>query len=438
MNYNQTLEALYSRNEFSIKLGLENIKKLLSLLNSPHKRFQSIHVAGTNGKGSVACYLAEILKAQGYKTGLYTSPHLNDFRERIRVNQKRIPKEEVLKGLQKIYKLIETGQAKEQTFVPTFFEIVTALAFDFFSNKKVDIAVVETGLGGRLDSTNVIGPAVSVITDIAMDHSEILGKTLPEIALEKAGIIKAGTPVVTSEKSNRILELFKKKAKSLNSAIYKVPSHIPRQDQSNTDEEIFDYNGDKWTFKNLKIKNLGEHQVKNAATALTVLEQLSNRKWVISEQAVRKGLLESKWEGRFQVWRRDPFVVLDGCHNSAAVDKMIQTLVEKRCRNPLMIFGAMRDKDLESILGKLGEMTDTFFLVSAGVGKAAPVSGLKEILRRNGFKGNITLFQNIPDALTEALKGKREICVCGSLYVVGEALAALKKGVSHEPILCGT
>jgi len=253
MKYEQILQALYQRNEFSIKLGLENTKTLLNHLGQPLKKYPTIHIAGTNGKGSVANFLASILRKEGFKVGLYTSPHLIDFRERIQINQKMISKKAVLDGLQKIDRLIQRQQKKDPTYSPTYFEVVTALALKHFEQQKVDMAILETGLGGRLDSTNVCHPLVSVITNIGFDHLSILGSNLASIAREKAGIIKVGVPVVTGETRRNRFYLLEKVAKKKKAPLILTPKISRHHQQTEKVQERFDYQSDTWKLLNLTI-----------------------------------------------------------------------------------------------------------------------------------------------------------------------------------------
>lgn len=431
MNYQQTLKALYHRNEFNIKLGLENIRRLLQLLGNPHDRFPAIHIAGTNGKGSVANYLASILKAAGYRTGLYTSPHLVDFRERIQVDGKKLTQSDVIEGLKKIEALIKKEKRRNASFSPTYFEIVTALALDHFSQKKVEVAILETGLGGRWDATNTCRTMLSIITEISYDHQQYLGSDLPSITLEKTGIIKRNIPVVSSKQNKISMALLKKEARQMKSPLFLAAKASQTNGNTSLDYESFHFKGEEWRFLDLKIKNLGKHQIQNASTALTALEILKNKGYSISEEAVRLGLWEGHWPGRFQVWQKKPLLILDGGHNVAGLKKLTATLDEKNCRNPIFVFGLMQDKEVSSMVKHVSRKSDTFFLVQAAQSKALNVDKLSEFfasLKKQIHKAK-RISIALPQALKQAKKEKRAVCVCGSLYLVGETLSFLKQ---HE------
>jgi len=433
MNYSQALKKLTSQSEFSIKLGLQNIERLLAKLAHPQKQFPLIHIAGTNGKGSVASTMVSVLQFSGYKTGLYTSPHLVDFRERIQINQQLISKSDVLRGLQLIYRLIEKEQEKAKDFIPTYFEIVTALALDYFSRKKVDVAVLETGLGGRLDSTNVCMPQVSVITPIAKDHSEILGKNLRSIALEKAGIIKSQVPVIVSKQTPTALKILRLAAKQKKCRLIQSPPLKGHKKSRNLEKEVFSFKGKRWHFENLETNFVGKHQVENAVTALTALEHLSLEGYSISEESVRKGLLKRKWRGRFQIVQKEPLLILDGGHNVSGIKSLLHTLKEKNCQNPIFVFGIMNDKEITPIIRQLCQKSDCLFLVQSQASKAMKVTDLAKLFKKERFNGKLflsgSIFKALPQALKIAQKAKRTVCVCGSLYLVGEALQFIK---NHE------
>lgn len=425
MNYEQVLQALYHRNEFSIKLGLENIKTLLNYLDNPLKSFPVIHIAGTNGKGSVANFLSSILKEEGFKVGLYTSPHLIDFRERIQINHKKIPKKDVLQGLSQIDRVIEKEQQKDKHFAPTYFEVVTALALKYFQKQQIQIAVLETGLGGRLDSTNVCSPLVSVVTNIGKDHTSILGKTLASIAKEKAGIIKKGIPVVTAETRKSRLKILQQEAKKKKADLISVPKIISEQ------KETFSYEGDSWNLPNLQLSMLGEYQIKNAFTAITALEQLKETEFKVSLESIRKGLSQAQWPGRFEILKEKPLLIVDGAHNPEGIDAFIEALKAKEIKNPILIFGLMQDKEKQVLIQKLNQISETFYLVASNTPKAMPVQALEKLFLKSGYSGSLNLSYTLSTALSKALKQgrkeKRAICVCGSLYLVGETLSYLEK-----------
>ena len=429
MKYEEALQTLYQRNEFSVKLGLENIKTLLNLLGNPHRKIPTIHIAGTNGKGSVSYFLAEIFRIAGFKVGLYTSPHLVDFRERIQINKKMISKRSVARGLEKIEKMIRQEKKKDPTFSATYFEVATALAWDYFHEKKVDITVLETGLGGRLDSTNICVPLVSVITSIGIDHTDILGKSLAAIAKEKAGIIKEGIPVVVGETRKPRLSLLRQEAKRKKAPFVLIPSY--RRLKKRDTQECFDYESSFFKLPNITLSMLGKHQIQNAVTAIATLEQLRETSFEVSDAAIRKGLAQSQWPGRFQILNKEPLLIVDGAHNVEGILSLRQTLNEKKILNPIFIFGLNTDKQKESIIRKLFRLSDSFYLVSSLALKATAVPTLKNLFQNAGYSGNLNLSYTIATALPAALaQGKREkraVCVCGSLYLIGETFSHLKK-----------
>jgi len=430
MNYESSLQALSSRNEFSIKLGLENIQTLLQLLGNPHKLFPSIHIAGTNGKGSVACFAATILKQAGYRTGLYTSPHLIEFRERIQINGKMISKKRVLEGLKNIFKKIDALQSKNKTFSPTYFEIVTALAFDTFAKEKIDIALIETGLGGKWDSTNVCLPKVCVITQIAKDHQKYLGKDLKSISLEKGGIIKKNVPVVVSVNKKIPVQVLTQLAQSKKAKMIHSSSNFNHIKNDSLENERFHFKNNGWEFLNLKTKMLGSHQIENASAALAALGILNQEGFTIPESAVRKGLSLAQWPGRFHVWQKNPPLILDGAHNVEGLKRLFSNLKEKNCLSPIFIFGMMKDKETGAMIQLFKNNSDTLFLTQSQTIKSLSVSDLAIKFQKAQYKGRIFTYKNVSTALFKAQKRasqeKRALVVCGSLYVVGEALSALK------------
>jgi len=423
MNYTQTLQALYQRNEFSIKLGLSNIRRLLTLLGHPEKYFPALHVAGTNGKGSVCAMIASVLQASGYRTGLYTSPHLIDFRERIQIQGCPISKKELVQGYQRIQALMEKEKQRKKNFSPTYFEIVTALAFDFFARHKVDIAVLETGLGGRLDATNLCHPLVTVITHVDWDHQAYLGNRLRDIAMEKAGILKQGIPCVTAERKSSILQLLKSQARQNKAKL------IPLFESQNAFLNG-SYQGIFWHLDSLQIPLSGIHQHTNAFTALRTLEELSQQGFPIPPQAIHTGLKKTHWLGRFHIVSQNPQIILDGAHNPEALQMLVTTLQQKKIQKVVFIFGMMQDKDIKKAIRILGQISRTFYLVEAPLPRATSVESLKILFKKIMPKGNFYPIKKTSLALQLTQRQFHNtgytICVCGSLYIVGEALKALR------------
>ncbi len=389
MTFDQSLEWLYSTQHFGIKLGLENIRHLLEQSGNPQESLRFIHVAGTNGKGSVCAMLDSILQAEGLRTGLYTSPHLVDFRERIRVGGGKISPEAVASGLTRLREIAETMSQP-----PTFFEVSTALALLFFAQQRCDVVVLETGMGGRLDATNVVTPLVSVITPIDLDHTQWLGETLEEVAGEKAGIVKAGVPVVSAEQKTEARETLKKVAESL-----AVPLSFA------TTPVI-----------NFPIALRGEHQKANAALALLALQEAGLS---VGENAVRAGLRDVVWPGRFQ--EVDDRVILDGAHNPHAAMWLVQTWREVfPGEKPTIIFSALQDKDAAAILEILEPLAARFFFVPV---RNERTDIPEKFLTLTSVSSRC--FPSVGQAIEAARAEEGRILIAGSLFLVGDAMEAL-------------
>ena len=387
MNSTQALEWLYATQQFGLKFGLENIHRLLASLGDPQKRYRSIHVAGTNGKGSVCAMLEQILRDQGYRTGLYTSPHLVRFNERIRLNGREISDELVTAGLTRIRAIVTTWETH-----PTFFEIATALAFLHFAQEDVEIAIVETGLGGRLDSTNVLTPLVSVLTPISYDHEKWLGETLPEIAGEKAGIIKPDVPVVSTPQEPEVRRVLESAAK------------IQWADAS---------------LANVEIGILGPHQSANAALAFAAL-YASGLTW--DRDLASQSLVQVSWPGRFQIVR-DRFV-LDGAHNPHAARALVTAWkTHYSDETAPLIFGMLQDKDASKTLAILEEIASEFYFVAVRSTRSADPE-----LFLSGVTKPASTYDSLEKALAH-LESAERLLITGSLFLVGEALALLNADV---------
>ncbi len=389
-----------------ILLGLERTLSFLDFLGNPQDNFKSIHVAGTNGKGSACAMLERILREAGFKTGLYTSPHLVSLNERIQANGLKIPEEELEERVLKLKKTMV-----EKNFQLTYFEFLTVLAFQFFSDKKIDFAVVETGMGGRLDATNVLQPLVSIITNIALEHTQHLGNTLEKIAFEKAGIIKENGVLVTTEKNKKILRLFKKTCGKKNSKFIAI----------------------KKPYKKSKVGLTGEHQFWNAALAFETAKILG-KKFKIPRSAVEKGIAKAEWPARFQVLRGKPLVVLDSAHNPAGAKALKKTmLAEFPSKKVLLVFGAASDKDISGIAREIVPLAREVFLASAKERGADT-----KILAREAKKycKSVRAFESVGSAVEEALKTKNEIVlITGSIFLIGEAIPVIK-AFFKEKVFC--
>jgi dihydrofolate synthase / folylpolyglutamate synthase len=385
-----TLSWLYGTQTRGIKLGLAGIQALADVLGNPQQSLRFVHVAGTNGKGSVCAMLESICRAAGLKTGLFTSPHLVRYNERIQVNRRSIPNEEVIRGINQIQALIS-----EHDLSPSFFEITMALAFLYFLKSEVDIVVLETGLGGRLDATNIVMPIVSVLTSIDLDHQRILGNSLAEIAREKAGIIKQGVPVVSAPQYAEVCRVFESVAQSHHSQIQYAEFPSPP----------------------FRLALAGSRQQLNAAVAVDALAQAN---LAISPQAITTGLASVFWPGRFQ--QVEPNLILDGAHNPAASWQLVQTWKEcHRGTTPTVIFGGLKDKNLSQMLEALSQIAGRFFLVPVQNDRSASPWELKA---PNHLPS--TVYPNVKTAIDQARTLRDPILVTGSLYLVGEALAWLE------------
>ncbi len=426
MDYPQTIEFLFTRLPLFSRIGaaaykadLYNIHLLAALLGNPERKFKSIHIAGTNGKGSTSHMLAAILQKAGYKTGLYTSPHLYDFRERIRINGRMIPEKQVIQFTDRIQSVIDQIE-------PSFFEITVAMAFEWFAKESVDIAVVETGLGGRLDSTNIIIPEVSVITNISYDHMDLLGDSIQKIAFEKAGIIKAGVPVVIGEEQNESREVFLNTAAQNGSPIHfaskkRFPGEWKIEGRFLYVQLTESHNNNK---KNYLLDLTGLYQLKNITTVAEVVSILNQKGYKISDWAMQQGLKQVKsltgLHGRWDILHENPLVITDVAHNEdgmMAIAKQIENTSHEELH---IIIGMVKDKAIENILRHLPTMASYYF-TRAQIPRALPEMELMTRAAGLGLKGKA--FPDVKQALEAAVlkAGPKDlILICGSVFLVGE------------------
>ena len=392
MNYTQAIAWLYDTQLRGIKLGLEQIHRLLDLLGFEGDEQRFIHVAGTNGKGSVCAMLDAICREQGILTGLFTSPHLVHFCERITLDGATISEQEVASGLTTIRKIVSDWETH-----PTFFEITTALALDWFQRRKADVVVLETGLGGRLDSTNVVTPLVSVLTPIDLDHQAWLGSSLNQIALEKAGIIKPGVPVVSAPQHNEVAELFVRAAAEKRAPIQFVTGPL----------------------ENRPINLAGSHQKFNAALAIASLHAAGIE---VSQEAIRKGLGNVVWPGRFQTIQNQ--IVLDGAHNEAAAERLVLTWREVRGNErATIILGVLKDKDMAAICRALMPIALAFIVTQVRSQRSSAPEELQAIIRELDATIPCSIATDLPHAIEIARPDANRVLITGSLFLVGEALA---------------
>lgn len=403
------------------KEGLSNTHRLDEHFVHPHRHYRTIHVGGTNGKGSVSHTLAAILQAEGYKVGLYTSPHLVDFRERIRVNGQMIPEERVVR-------FVEEERSFFEPLHPSFFELATALAFQYFAEERIDVAVIEVGLGGRLDCTNIIRPELSIVTNISIDHVQFLGDTLPKIASEKAGIIKSGIPALIGENvSQEVKDVFTAKAKQVSTAITFAEDEDEVTRFSST-PGLATY--DTRHFGRLTGALSGFCQEKNTATILTAVRLLRKRNILIDDASVRIGFSEvcsmTGLMGRWQVLCHDPLTICDTAHNKGGLTYILQHLASLPHARLHFVFGMVSDKDISAVLQMLPRESSYYYFTQASVQRALPAAELLSMARRTGLDGSA--YEDVASALAAARKRATPddiIYIGGSTFIVADMLNSI-------------
>ncbi|TKB99786.1 bifunctional folylpolyglutamate synthase/dihydrofolate synthase [Pedobacter cryotolerans] len=428
MTYQQTLNFLYSKLPMFTRIGAAALKKdlhntieLCARLDNPQHQFKTIHIAGTNGKGSTSHMLAAILQKSGYKTGLYTSPHLKDFRERIRINGKMVPKAFVKDFVRKQKKNILEIE-------PSFFEVTVAMAFEYFAKEKVDIAVIEVGLGGRLDSTNIITPELSVITNISLDHTNLLGDTLAQIAFEKAGIIKPNIPVVIGEKHIETIDVFKQKAK-----LEKAPIHfaedtlkINHQTTKGSFLTVDILENEQAIFTNLALDLTGTYQQKNILTVIQSVLKLRELGFNIPDRAIYQALKNVKkltgLQGRWQTLSKSPLVICDTGHNKAGITEILKNIANIKYQTLHMVIGMVKDKDIDGVLALLPNNA-IYYFCQPDLERALPAQELYQKATLHNLKGKV--FNSVIEAFKYAKEKshpKDLIFIGGSTFVVAEIL----------------
>ncbi len=421
--YRRCLENMYGLRRFGIKLGLDTIRSILDGIGRPQQHFRTVHIAGSNGKGSVASALSTILHLCGYKTGLYTSPHLVRFNERICINNRPVSDRAVLEAYEAVNRL-PPGERE-----PTFFEFTTAMALWIFAEEKADWAVIETGMGGRLDATNLLIPEVSVITNISLEHREYLGNSIAEISREKGGIIKQGKPLVTGAQQEEALAVLRETAAEKNAPFFRMGEHFRAKAQ---DKKIFHYQGIENHWKDMQTGLSGRYQMDNAALVLAVCEILIGQGYPVSLDQIRKGLLHNRWPGRLEIVSESPRVILDGAHNLDAARVLGDYLKEETAdRKMIMVIGILDDKPYREMLDYLLPHCEKVIVCSPKTGRALPAEKLAAVSEEAGKDTEI--ISDVGNALASAMENaaaRDAICVAGSLYVVGEAKEYLeKKGI---------
>ena len=427
MNYDETITWLYSFEKFGIKLGLDRIKFICKELGEPQKSYKTIHVGGTNGKGSVCRFLQSILTKSGYKTGVYTSPHLQRFSERFIIDDKEISDSDIVILVKKIKPIVDKMIIEGST--PTFFEIISAMAFLYFKEKKVDFAVIEVGLGGRFDATNIVEPLLSVITNVTLEHQDILGNKIEDIAFEKAGIIKNKIPVITASK-DCALDVIKKVAGEKEAPIYIIDIDSWKKIKGEVDLQEFFINGSLKEY-NVKTSLLGEHQGENIALTIAAIEKLQMKGVYITDEAIVEGIEKAKNPGRMEIVSFDPLIILDGAHNIAGVTLLKKTLKNDFCYDKLiLVLGILSDKNVKEMLEIIAPIGDFIVTTKSKNKRAAEPTKLKEIIEKLNFKNQVVLKNKVHEAVKYAksiAKIDDLICVTGSLFTVGEARDYLVK-----------
>ena len=411
--YLETLNRIYNLRGGVIDLRLERMERALALFDHPEKTFPSFHVAGTNGKGSTAAILHRILCSAGYRTALYTSPHLVSFTERMRIDDEEITPDEVVALADEIWRRTEAAN-----ILLTFFEIVTVMAFLYFARRQVDAAVIEVGLGGRFDATNLVRSIVSVITTISKDHEAFLGFDIASIAREKAGIIKKGVPVVCGALPPEAMEVIQQIADSTQAAAYRLGQNFTLKLKSNG---AFDYKSAKWNLPDLSVALRGAHQIRNAGVATAALEVVYDR-FPTSELAIRSGLQNVSWPGRIEMILKDPAVIIDGAHNREGIDVLVDELRQLRGgRRIRMLFAVMDDKDWRLMLDTLAGVVDeiVFTRVSQLERSADPVLLQQELAGRLQSQV-IQDPRSAVETLVQSAGPNELIVITGSLYLLGE------------------
>ncbi len=424
MNYEQSLNYIHSAYKFGVKAGLENISKLTELLGNPQNKYKIIHVAGTNGKGSTSNMIHDVLVASGYKVGLFISPYLQEFTERIQINKEHISKESLAKITanvkEKVDIMLDMGHNH-----PAEFEIVTAIGFKYFEEQNVDFVVLEVGLGGRFDATNVIkNPLLSVITSISLDHTQYLGETLEEIAFEKAGIIKENNKVIIYPQAKNITDVIINQAKSKNAQYYLtdkkdieiIHSNIEGQTLSYLDKSIFNLD-------EFHINFLGEYQTYNCLTALKVLEILKEAGFAISSESVKKGLSTCKFAGRFEIISKKPIVIIDGGHNIDGVIQFVKTVKHFFGNKKItLFFGTLKDKNPDTSISYLREIADEIYTLTPNNPRAMKSDELAELISEMHPDIKVLSLKNTNDILSiiDNSQSDRIFACMGSLYMVGD------------------
>lgn len=429
MNYDEALEFIHGTYAFGIKLGLDNIGKLLEYMDNPQDKLKYVHIAGTNGKGSTSNMISNVLKESGYRVGLFISPYLEEFTERIQINGVYISKEDLgrVSGIVKesIDKMLNDGYPH-----PSEFEVVTAIGLQYFYEEKVDMVALEVGMGGRFDATNIIKtPQVSIITSIAFDHMQYLGDTLEEITFEKAGIIKENGHVVLYPQGEQVEKQIREICLERNNKFYPANASILElKNASLTGQELFFKGSKNLEAFNFKLSLLGNHQILNCATALTALDVLKEKGYNISTHSIQRGMSTIRFPGRFELLKEAPTIFIDGAHNENGIDSLVNTVKTYLDKKVTLIFGVLADKDFNPMIDKLETICDKIYTVTPSNPRAMSSQELAEIIKKRHPEMEVTPLKTIKEGTDIALNGDVDdvFVFVGSLYMIGEARTLLK------------
>ena len=427
MDFKESIDWLYSFKQYGSKLGLEHISFLMKQLKSPQNNIKIVHVTGTNGKGSVCKFVGSILQKAGYSVGVYISPHLERFSERIVIDDREVSEEEITVLVEKIKPVVDEMIDNGNT--PTFFEIVTAMAFLFFSDSSVDFAVVEVGLGGRFDATNVVIPVVSVITNISLEHTARLGEDVKSIAFEKAGIIKDNVPVVTAVKDDAKI-VVEKTAEEKNAQVICIDKNSWKRLSHTIQDQEFLIHGILNDYT-VKTSMLGKYQGENITLAVTAAEQLQMNGTYLTDNDIIDGISTAFNPGRMEIIAEDPTILLDGAHNPAGMEMLEKTLKEDfEYERLVLVVGILEDKDIQRMLSVIIPVSDVVIVTKSKNARACEPTALKDRIKEIGYTKDLFVEKSLPKAIDHAkvLAGKKDVvCISGSLFTVGEARSYFAK-----------
>jgi dihydrofolate synthase / folylpolyglutamate synthase len=444
LRYLDALEWIHRLGRFGIKPGLERVLTLLEMLGNPQQKIRFVHIGGTNGKGSTAAMLASMLRTAGYSIGLYTSPYLLSFTNRMAVNGSDIDHRDLVELVDRVRPLVESIGKDPELGDMTEFEVVTVLALTFFAEQEVDLVILEVGLGGRLDATNVVTPLLSIITNISLEHTEILGSTIEAIATEKAGIIKRERPLLTAAEDERTLSVFEARCTELEAPLIRIysapkdagdlPSATPAAvlQKITATGQSFSYKGFSLQLDDLFIPLRGAYQLNNAATALAAVEMLAKSGFIVSDNALRDGLVKTEWPGRLELLRREPLLIMDGAHNPAAMEKLAEAMpIYFSYRRLILVIGMLADKDTAAMLGSIMPLADSVIFTKPLLPRAADPDDIARFaVDHFCMQNNYLVVHDHGEALDRALDmaGPEDaVLVTGSLYTVSDIRAYWKK-----------